>query len=137
MEQVLDAGADLVADEADFFGGASFGVGEGPVVAEEAGDVRAVVSAAHGDEEVGVLGEFGGELAGVGAGEVEADLLHDGEDFGVDAGAGVGSGGDGVSPGGVGELIEEGGGHLGAAGVVDAGEDHGVHGGLPVMSWLA
>ena len=52
LEQSLHTGADFVADFAHFFHGLALGIAEGPVVAAEAGDVRALVAATHGDEEL-------------------------------------------------------------------------------------
>ena len=51
-DEGLDAGEDVVADDADRGEILAFGVGEGPVVAAETGDVGALVAAAHGDEEL-------------------------------------------------------------------------------------
>jgi hypothetical protein len=127
VEESLDAGADFVADEADFVDGKILRIGERPVFATKVGEVGAGFSAAHGDEQGGIAGEVVGEELGVGGGEVDADFAHGVDDDGVDVRAGVGAGGDGAGLGGVGELGEEGGGHLGAAGVVDAGEDIGLH----------
>ena len=63
----------------------------------------------------------------MGGGEVDADFAHGFDYRGVDLRARVGAGGEGSGLRGVGELVEEGRGHLGAAGVVDAGEDYVEH----------
>lgn len=135
MEESLDAGADFFADDADLVEGKVLRIGEGPVFAAEVGDVGAGFAAAHGDEQGGVAGEVGGEELGVGGGEVDADFAHGFDDDGMDVGTGVGAGGEGAGLGGVGELVEEGGGHLGASGVVDTGEDVGFHGVIKSSNW--
>ncbi len=46
------------------------------------------------------------------AAEVDADLLHGGEHFGMNARAGLGASGESLCLGAIGELIEERGRHL-------------------------
>jgi len=128
FEEPENAGANFVADDADFFDGLVLWIAERPIVAAKAGDVGAVVTAAHGDEELGVARELFSEFLRPCAGEVDADFLHYGEHFGVNPQAGIGTGGDGLGLGAIGELIKERGRHLGAAGVVHTGEDHFEHG---------
>ena len=55
VDQLLDSLGDLVAGGADLVDGATFWVGEVPVEVALAGDVGALVAAAHGDHEVGFL----------------------------------------------------------------------------------
>ena len=86
-----------------------------------------MVAAAHGYDDVGRLGELGGEALGAAVAEVDAELAHDGDDLGVDApGRGGASGGGGVAS--VGGLFEQGLAHLGSPGVVQADEEDVSHG---------
>jgi hypothetical protein len=59
--RVLDATADLVADRPHGLDALASGVGEGPVLVARAGEDRAGVAAAHGDDDVGGLDGVGGE----------------------------------------------------------------------------
>ena len=126
-KECADPGADLVADDADLVEGKILGVWQGPVFAAQVGDVGAGFAATHGDEQGGVAGQVVGEELGVGGREVDACFAHGFDDDGMDVGARVGAGGEGAGLRGIGELVEEGGGHLGSAGVVNAGEDVGLH----------
>jgi len=71
-------------------------------LAAEIGDVGAGFAAAHGDEKGGVADEVVGEELRMGGGEVDACFAHSVDDDGMDVRAGVGSGGEGASLGGIG-----------------------------------
>ena len=71
-------------------------------MAAEIGDVGAGFAAAHGDEKGGVADEVVGEELRMGGGEVDACFAHSVDDDGMDVRAGVGSGGEGASLGGIG-----------------------------------
>jgi hypothetical protein len=75
----------------------------------------------QGDDDVGGLHGFGGEGFGEFLGQVEPDLGHGLRDGGVDRVGGRGAGGADHDPA-LGVVVEQSGGHLGAAGVVDADE---------------
>jgi hypothetical protein len=127
-QERLNAGADFIADEADLVEGKVFRIGEWPVFAAKVRDIGAGFAATHGDEKRGVAGDYVGEELGLGGVEIDADFAHGFYDDRVDARAGVGSCGEGAGLCGVDELVKQGGGHLGAAGVMDAGEDVDFHG---------
>ena len=85
------------------------------------------------DDDIGGLDLVAGEGLGVLAGDVQADLGHRGDNGGVELAGGLGSGrGDPDTPGGL--VVQQRGGHLGAARVVRADEEHSWdvgHGWLP------
>jgi hypothetical protein len=127
LQQIENAMLDFVADGAGFLERTALGVEERPVLAAEAGNVGALVATAHGEEHGGGARELLGELLRRCVGEVDADLAHDVDHAGMDPLGGLGACRDSARQGRVGQLIEEGSGHLRAAGVVDAGEDVGSH----------
>ena len=115
---------DLVADGPDGVDALAGGVVELPVLVALAGEERAGVAAAHGDDDVGGPDDLVGPGLGVLAGDVDADLGHGRDGGRVDRSAGFGAAGPG--DGAVaGEVVEPAEGHLRAAGVVDAEEQHG------------
>ena len=101
------------------------GVVELPVLVALARVDRALVAAAHGDDDVGGLDGGVVELLRVGAGgaQVDAELGHGLDDGRVDVVGRGGAGGADDDPV-TGVVGEQRGGHLGAAGVVDADEQH-------------
>src|SRR5690606_32324297 len=102
------------------------------------GEDRACVAAAHGDDDVGGLDGVGGEDLGLLGADVDAVFEHGVDGDGVDLVGGGGAGGPDLD-GSAGQGAQVPGGHLGAAGVVDADEQGGRlrgggglgHGGLP------
>ena len=124
IEEVQDAAFDVVADRPDVGGGEPVGVVEYPFFVAFAGKDRAGIAAAHGDHDVGGFDGFCGEdLRGL-ARDVDALFGHGLDCDGVDLIAGHGSGGSDLNFA-VGKFGEVAGGHLGAAGVVDAHEKDG------------
>ena len=114
---------------ADGVEGLPGGVVEFPVLVAFAGEEGAGVAAAHGDDDVGGLDGFGGEdLRGVG-GDVDADFGHGLDGDGVDLVGGFADPAERTSIRVAGEVAQVAGGHLGAAGVVDADEQDGGLGG--------
>lgn len=87
------------------------------------GKDRAGVAAAHGDYRVSCAYDLGGQRLGVGAGHVDAEFGERLDDGGVEVADGGGARGAG-DHGAAGAVAQEGGGHLGASGVVDADEQH-------------
>jgi hypothetical protein len=112
LQEIKDMTLDVVAYCPHLFNRQSFRIAEWPIGAAEAG------------EKLGVLREFFGEFLGFGVAKVDAYLLHHEPHFRVDALARVCADGYGVRLRRIGESIEECGGHLGASGVVNAGEDY-------------
>ena len=108
------------------------GVIESPVEVALAGEDGADVAAPHGDDDIAGLDGVSGEDLGFLVGEVDAFFAHGFDDDMVD-GVGRGRSGGADFDGVAGEVGEVAGGHLGAAGVVDADEQdtglvrHGVH----------
>jgi hypothetical protein len=94
FQECENAGADFIANDADFFDGLALGIAVGPVVATETGDVGTFVTATHGDEELGIAREFFGEFLRPGAAEVDTDFLHGGEHFRMNARTGIRACGD-------------------------------------------
>ncbi|KPC77113.1 hypothetical protein ADL26_03645, partial [Thermoactinomyces vulgaris] len=118
-----DAPLDLVADRADGVDALAGRVVELPVQILLAGEVRAGVAAAHGDAHVGGLDGVEGEDLRLLGGDVDAHLFHRLDGGGVDLVGRCRSGGadfDAVAR----EVGEPPSGHLGAAGIVDADEEH-------------
>src|SRR5580693_4753093 len=123
MEQGTYSLPDVVADRADGGEAESSGIGKIPVEVAPAGVHGAGVAAAHGDDDIGGPDLVAGQRLGELAGQVEADLGHGLDDGGVDLAGGLGPGGGHADlPGGL--VVEQGGGHLGPAGIVDADEEH-------------
>ncbi|CDZ91523.1 hypothetical protein RHRU231_840052 [Rhodococcus ruber] len=122
-EQSADPGVDVVTDGADDLEGLPVRVGDGPVEVALAGVDRAGVAAAHGDDHVrggdDVVGERFGELGA----EIEAELGHGLDHHRVDRRDRRGARGADVDAA-TGVVIQQGGGHLGAAGVVHTDEQH-------------
>src|SRR5262249_25951107 len=83
-EQVDHPRPHVVADLADAREGLPLGILEGPIVSTEAGDDRALLAAAHGDQHLGAASELVGELLGRSIAEVDAHLAHDVQHLRVD-----------------------------------------------------
>jgi len=129
-DQELHSITDFITDDTDLFDGLALGIAEWPVVSAEAGDVGAFVAAAHGDEKLRIAREFLGKFSRLRAAEIDADFPHGSEYFGMNARAGLGSGGDGLGFRAIGKLIEERGRHLRAARVVNTSKYHFEHRGV-------
>jgi hypothetical protein len=115
---------DVVPDQADGVEALSGRVVEFPVLLALSGEDRAGVTAAHGDDDVGLFdGIDGEELGGLGV-DVDALLSHRVYRRGVYLVGGFGAGGTDLDStfGQVGQVA---GSHLRAAGVVDAHEQDG------------
>ena len=120
-EEAANTALNVIADGADLVQGESGGVGEVPVEVALAWEYGAGVAAAHGDDEVGGLDLVAGERLRKLPGQVEADFGHGPDDGRVDLARGRRSCRcHPDAPGGL--VIEQRGGHLGSAGVVDADE---------------
>src|SRR5690625_3769707 len=135
-QQCLDSVADVVAHLANGIDVLACGVGECPVFIAIAGEERAGITAAHGDDHVRCLYGLGGEDLGSLIGDVDTDLGH-----GLDRDrvyrlrGGRAGGADFDLP--IGQGGEEAGCHLGTSSVVDADEhDAGaVRHGLSFSGW--
>ena len=123
-DEDLDATADLVTDRAHGGDPEPGRVVELPVLVALAGEDRAGVTAAHRDDDIGGADDLVGPWLRVLAGDVDADFGHRVDGRRVDLGSRFGTAGvhqDAVA----GEVLQPAGGHLGAAGVVDAEEQDG------------
>ena len=120
-DEFLDAATDFIADGAYSIEALPGWVVELPVEVALAGEEGADVAAAHGDDDIAGFDSVGGENLGFLVGEVNAFFAHGFDDDRVD-GVGRGRSGGADFDGVVGEVAEVAGGHLGAAGVVDADE---------------
>ena len=125
FEEVLDAQLDLVADEADLVECLAGRVGDVPVL-DDRGNERASGAAREGDGPVGVQLHLGQQLPRALVREVDADLPHGGDHFRPDLLARRVAGGLGADVFGR-RAVEERLGHLGAASVVGADEEHVLH----------
>src|SRR3954470_20825873 len=123
-DQLLDPALDLVPDRANAVEVVAGRVVKIPVEVALAGEDRAHVAAAHGDQYIGGLGGVPVQFAGCVGGDVDADLAHGFDGDRVDLVGGFAAGRadlDGVA----GQVAQPAGGHLGAAGVVHAHEQDG------------
>ena len=76
VEQGADAGGDVVADGFDALGRGEGRVSDRPVLVADAGDDRAHVAAAHGDDDIGGADRLVGKRLGepLGGGVLALDL---------------------------------------------------------------
>ena len=125
-KKVAHAGVDVVADRAHGGDGLTGGVLQVPVAVSLAGDVWAFVAAAHGDDKISVLCELRRQAGGGSVGEVDPELVHDLNNFGVDVISWGGAGREGVVST-LGGLLEKRLAHLGAPGVLAADEEDSAH----------
>src|SRR6185295_5436788 len=135
-DQLDHPSLDLVAGRANLLQRPPLRVLQLPVEVAGAGDVGALVAAAHRHHEVGPFGVLGAELVGDAAREVDAELAHRLDHLGVHALAGRGPGRARlVALRGL--ALEERLAHLRAAGVVQADEEDARHqaGCSPRTSW--
>jgi hypothetical protein len=115
---------DFVADGSDVVDVLACGVVEVPVFVAFAGIVGAAVAAAHGDDHIGGFDGVCGEDFGLFGGDVDALFSQGLDGYGVDLVGGFGAGRADFDTAAR-EMVEVAGGHLGAAGVVDANEQNG------------
>ncbi len=92
-DELVHALTDFVSDGSDLLKRLVFGVREVPVDISSAGDIRALVAAAHGHHDVGLLSKLVGEKLRLAVGEVNADLSHHLDNLGVNVLGGCGPGG--------------------------------------------
>src|SRR6185295_4414588 len=120
--------ADVVPDLAHPLEGLPLGILEGPILAPDLGDHRADGPTAHGDQVVHVGGHRRRDDLGLHVRQVDAQFLHHLDHLGVDPRPGLRPRGNPPGLRRVGDRIEEGRRHLGSAGIMDAGEEEGLHG---------
>src|SRR5947208_15920109 len=125
-DQRLDPRANLIADLPHALDGLVLGVGERPVLVGHPGHDRARLAAPDRDHHVGTRDQVGGEGAGTGPAELDAQLPHDLRDRRVHPLGGVGAGRESARGRRLAERVEERRRHLRAAGVLDAREQHGL-----------
>jgi len=121
-DELRDPAFDVVAQHADLGEREAGRVGELPVQVGLAGDERTLVTASHGHDDVGPLGQAGVQTPRRPSAEVDADLAHRVHDLRVDAVGGPCARRARLVPavGGEGEQRLA---HLRAAGVVEADEE--------------
>jgi len=125
--ELPDPVASLVADLAHSLGRLAPGILYRPIIPFQARHDRTGFSAAHGDEQGGRACQRRGQLARARTRQIEANFAHGIDHLGMDTLAWMGAGGDGPRQCRVGELVENRGGHLGPAGVVNAGKQNQLH----------
>src|SRR5712692_38946 len=76
FDKISHAGVDVVSYGADFSERPIRGIGEIPVDVSLARDVRALIAAPHGDNDIGPLGQIVGEFLGAIARNIDADFAH-------------------------------------------------------------
>ena len=118
--------SDVVASGANLVDGAALGVLEVPVEVALAGDEGALVAAAHGDDDVGLLSQLASQELWPAIGQVDVELAHDLDNLGMHAVAGRGTSRQRLVSS-VGGALEQGLAHLRAASVVEADEQNGAH----------
>jgi hypothetical protein len=123
VEEFADAMFDFIADGPDVVDVLAGRVVEISVEISLAGHDRAGVATAHRDDDVSGVDDLIGPRLGVIAGDVDADLGHGRDGGRIDGRPRLGAARPGDGPV-TGEALEEAQGHLGAAGVVDAQEQH-------------
>jgi hypothetical protein len=92
VKKALHTVSDLIPDGANLLQWKPLGITKRPVVSANAWEIRAFISTAHCYEELRVARQCLCQLLGLDAAEVNSDLSHDREYFGVDARTGFRSG---------------------------------------------
>ncbi len=104
-----------------------FRVGKRPVVAAKSGNPGTLLAAPHGHEQTGIARQLFSEQLRLRLGQIESDLTHNLQDFGVNTRPRLRSGGKGPRFPRIGELIEKGGRHLRPPGIVNTSKDDCLH----------
>ena len=126
-DQRADPRPDFVADPAHLIQRPAAGILERPVYRGDSRNHGARVSASHRHEYLRGAGQLAGEAPGTRSGKIDPHFVHRGNDEGMHSIARRGPRGKRSRQRRIGELIEEGRGHLGSPRVVHAGEQHGGH----------
>lgn len=127
-DQFRDAPLDVIANRSNNFYWLILRIRQRPVIALQAGHVRALISAAHRDEHGRSAREILGQPLRAAATEVNTCFAHHVDDDRMDAIAGLGPRRNGLRARGIGELTKERSRHLRAAGIVDTRKDDSIHG---------
>ena len=109
------------------YSSAALGILQRPIVACQPRNDRTLIPTPHRDQHLSSPGQLRSQFRGRRPGEIDPDLVHRGHDFRMDARTWIRAGGDRSRFGWVGQQVEPRGGHLRPAGVVNAGEEHGIH----------
>ena len=117
----------LIANLSGDLEGLSGWIGERPVIARNAGHVWTLVTAAHGDEQRGSVGELCRQPTRTLRREIDPDFSHDLDHDWVYLVTGSCARRHRFRPRRVRERPEERFGHLGPARVLDTGEDHAIY----------
>jgi hypothetical protein len=121
-DERLHALSNLITDGAHLINRLTFRIIKGPIVALRVARNRAPVAASHRDNDLCLLREFFREPCCWCMAQIDANLFHDRDHFRVDACTRLSSGGNRSRFRWIGTLIEQCGGHLGSAGVVNTRE---------------
>jgi hypothetical protein len=127
LQQHLDPSANLVPNLANSGDRLALGVLERPIVAPQTGHHWTLIAATHRDEPFRLPHQFRRQLQRSSPREIGAHLVHRGNDLRMNAWARIGARRDRLSLDRIRQQVEPGRGHLGATGVVNAGEEHRLH----------
>src|SRR5579875_1451201 len=126
-QQLQNTSPDLIAGLTNCLDPLSLGVGQRPIITSETRNVGAFISAAHCDQQFGLLGQFCCELLRPGVAEIDSDLTHHRHNDRMNMLRWLGSGRDATRQFWVGKLVEECSRHLRTSCIVNAGKDKGTH----------
>jgi hypothetical protein len=127
LNEFANATSDLIAQGTDLFDGLSFGIGQRPVLTSQAGNIRAIVTAAHGNQHLRTFCQFRSEFLWPGISKVYAHFAHRFNNNGVNAVAWLCTRGDRPGFAGVGKLPEKSCRYLRTPSVVNACKDESTH----------
>lgn len=116
--------ADLVADVAYLIEWKPLRIAKRPINSLQTGNVWTGIAASHRDKQRRTAREFIGQRLWLARTEIDPDVTHDVDDFRMHAFGRLGAGGHRLGSCGIGDGREEGGRHLGAAGIVHTRENH-------------
>src|SRR5688572_22031696 len=122
-----DPVADFVANPPYLLQGLTLRIVERPIISLQPRDIRTLLAASHRHEKKRVAGELFGQFLRPLTGEIDIELAHDLDDFGMNAVARPGPRRNGRRLRWIGEFREECRGHLGPPCVVHTREDHPLH----------
>ena len=112
VEEMSDSGANLIPNPPNVIERLALRVLQRPIIALQTRHDRTLISAAHRDQHLRSLRQLSRQLARRRARQIEAHLVHRGDDFRMDVGPWIRAGGNRPCLRGIGQLIEPRGGHL-------------------------
>ena len=126
-DQLLHAHVNLIANLSSVRRRFALGIFERPVIVNRSRHDWTLIAAAHRNEVLRGSGQIRRQPLRSDIGEVETDLIHHGNHFGMDGGTRVGAGRDGMSFPGIGQHVEQRRRHLRSSRVVHTRKQHGLH----------